>query len=83
MIALIGGAGGGDFAALDKNLMLPARPGTFCGGEMLAWEALTGGYLLAACFASDRAAGRGVLRWLGQPQPASVRFVQESPRQAR
>ena len=42
-------------------------PGVFCAGEMLNWEAPTGGYLLTACFASGYAAGRGVLRWLGVP----------------
>jgi predicted flavoprotein YhiN len=39
-------------------------PGVFCAGEMLDWEAPTGGYLLTACFASGRTAGRGVLNWL-------------------
>lgn len=69
----ISSAGGVDFAALDKNLMLQALPGTFCAGEMLDWEAPTGGYLLTACFASGRAAAYGVLRWLGQAQPAAPR----------
>jgi uncharacterized flavoprotein (TIGR03862 family) len=64
----ISSAGGVDFAALDENLMLRALPGTFCAGEMLDWEAPTGGYLLTACFASGVAAGRGVLGWLGQVQ---------------
>ena len=63
-------AGGVDFAALDNNLMLRALPGVFCAGEMLDWEAPTGGYLLTACFASGRAAGLGVLRWLARTQPA-------------
>ncbi len=71
----ISSAGGVDFAALDENLMLRAVPGTFCAGEMLDWEAPTGGYLLTACFASGRMAGRGVLRWLGpaksRPQPGA------------
>ena len=66
----ISSAGGVDFAALDENLMLRALPGTFCAGEMLDWDAPTGGYLLTACFASGRAAGRGVLRWLDRMQPA-------------
>nr|MBP8897711.1 NAD(P)/FAD-dependent oxidoreductase [Sulfuritalea sp.] len=69
----ISSAGGIDFAALDENLMLRAVPGTYCAGEMLDWEAPTGGYLLTACFASGRAAGLGVLRWLrpamDPPQP--------------
>ena len=44
--------------------MLSALPGIFCAGEMLDWEAPTGGYLLTACFASGRLAGQGMLRWL-------------------
>lgn len=65
----ISSAGGVDFAALDGNLMLQALPGTFCAGEMLDWEAPTGGYLLTACFSSGRAAAHGVLRWLARAQP--------------
>ncbi|MFP6544879.1 NAD(P)/FAD-dependent oxidoreductase, partial [Pseudomonas aeruginosa] len=42
------------FEALDRNLMLDGLPGVFCAGEMLDWEAPTGGYLLTACFASGR-----------------------------
>jgi uncharacterized flavoprotein (TIGR03862 family) len=57
-------AGGVKFEALDKNLMLKKSPGVFCAGEMLDWEAPTGGYLLTACFASGRAAGLGVIQWL-------------------
>jgi uncharacterized flavoprotein (TIGR03862 family) len=57
-------AGGVRFEALDARLMLRARPGLFCAGEMLDWEAPTGGYLLTACFASGRAAARGALDWL-------------------
>jgi predicted flavoprotein YhiN len=45
-------------------LMLRALPGVFCAGEMLDWEAPTGGYLLTACFASGRVAGAGVVEWL-------------------
>jgi predicted flavoprotein YhiN len=60
----ISSAGGVPFEALDDNLMLSALPGTFCAGEMLDWEAPTGGYLLTACFASGRVAGQGMLRWL-------------------
>jgi predicted flavoprotein YhiN len=44
--------------------MLHALPGVFCAGEMLDWEAPTGGYLLTACMASGRVAARGALRWL-------------------
>ncbi len=60
----ISSAGGVDFAALDANLMVRSQPGLFCAGEMLDWEAPTGGYLLTACFASGHVAGHGVLRWL-------------------
>jgi uncharacterized flavoprotein (TIGR03862 family) len=57
-------AGGVPFEALDARLMVRTLPGIFCSGEMLDWEAPTGGYLLTACFASGRAAGAGVVRWL-------------------
>lgn len=60
----ISSAGGVDFAGLDADLMLAALPGVFCAGEMLDWEAPTGGYLLTACFATGAAAGRGAARWL-------------------
>ncbi len=60
----ISSAGGVAFADLDGNLMLKALPGVFCAGEMLDWEAPTGGYLLTACFASGRRAALGVLDWL-------------------
>ena len=60
----ISSAGGVTFEALDERLMLKALPGVFCAGEMLDWEAPTGGYLLTGCFASGRAAGLGVLQWL-------------------
>ncbi len=60
----ISSAGGLPFEALDERLMLQALPGVFCAGEMLDWEAPTGGYLLTACFASGRAAGAGALQWL-------------------
>ncbi len=60
----ISSAGGVRFEALDANLMLRAVPGVFCAGEMLDWEAPTGGYLLTACFASGRAAGQGALHYL-------------------
>jgi predicted flavoprotein YhiN len=62
----ISSAGGIRLAALDWNLMLGALPGVFAAGEMLDWEAPTGGYLLTACFASGRAAGRGALAWLNR-----------------
>ncbi len=56
-------AGGVRFEVLDDRLMLRELPGVFCAGEMLDWEAPTGGYLLTACFASGRAAGLGVRAW--------------------
>ncbi len=59
----ISSAGGVLFEALDANLMLRDLPGVFCAGEMLDWEAPTGGYLLTACFASGRAAGQGALKF--------------------
>ncbi|MDX2266303.1 MAG: TIGR03862 family flavoprotein [Hyphomicrobiales bacterium] len=58
-------AGGVRLDAVDETLMLRARPGVFVAGEMLDWEAPTGGYLLQGCFATGVAAGRGALRWLG------------------
>ena len=60
----ISSAGGVCFEALDETLMLRACPGVFCAGEMLDWEAPTGGYLLTASMASGRQAARGVLKWL-------------------
>jgi uncharacterized flavoprotein (TIGR03862 family) len=59
----ISSAGGVTFESLDEHLMLRAVPGVFCAGEMLDWEAPTGGYLLTASFASGYAAGLGVLAW--------------------
>ncbi|MBA1288164.1 TIGR03862 family flavoprotein [Pseudomonas japonica] len=61
----ISSAGGVMRSALTDDLMLAAQPGVFCAGEMLDWEAPTGGYLLTACFASGRRAAEGVLRYLG------------------
>jgi uncharacterized flavoprotein (TIGR03862 family) len=60
----ISSAGGVRFEAMNENLMLKQLPGVFCAGEMLDWEAPTGGYLLTACFASGRAAGLGMVAWL-------------------
>jgi uncharacterized flavoprotein (TIGR03862 family) len=60
----ISSAGGVMFEALDEYLMIRSMPGLFCAGEMLDWEAPTGGYLLTACFASGYTAGMGVLKWL-------------------
>nr|WP_281192834.1 TIGR03862 family flavoprotein [Hydrogenophaga palleronii] len=63
-------AGGVRWEALDAGLMVKARPGLFCAGEMLDWEAPTGGYLLTACLASGVAAGEGVRQWLSTSAPA-------------
>jgi|SRR6478736_4137917 uncharacterized flavoprotein (TIGR03862 family) len=57
-------AGGIAFDELDEEFMIRRMPGTFAAGEMLDWEAPTGGYLLQACFATGAAAGRGVLEWV-------------------
>jgi predicted flavoprotein YhiN len=63
----ISSAGGVRFEALDAQLMIRALPGVFCAGEMIDWEAPIGGYLLTACFAAGRLAGRGALDWLSRP----------------
>lgn len=65
----ISSAGGVSFEALDENLMLRDFPSVFCAGEMLDWEAPTGGYLLTACFASGRAAGLGAGEWIIKKRP--------------
>jgi len=57
-------AGGVDFAALDPSLMVAGQPGLFLAGEMLDWEAPTGGYLLTACLATGHAAGQAAADWL-------------------
>ena len=62
----ISSAGGVSFTSLDNAFMLKQRPGVFLAGEMLDWEAPTGGYLLQACFATGVAAGEGALAWLCQ-----------------
>lgn len=62
----ISSAGGVTFEALDDGLMLRAMPGVFCAGEMLDWEAPTGGYLLSACFATGCIAGAAAGAWLEQ-----------------
>lgn len=72
----ISSAGGVRFEAFDERLMLRALPGVFCAGEMIDWEAPTGGYLLTACFASGRVAGEGAATWLsgrGHGAPLSQR----------
>jgi uncharacterized flavoprotein (TIGR03862 family) len=67
----ISSAGGVLFEVLNAGQMLEQLPGVFCAGEMLDWEAPTGGYLLHASFATGRKAGQGVLQWLGS-QPATA-----------
>jgi predicted flavoprotein YhiN len=62
--AAISTAGGVKREALDDNLMLQALPKVFCAGEMLDWDAPTGGYLLTGCFASGVYAARGILKTL-------------------
>jgi uncharacterized flavoprotein (TIGR03862 family) len=68
----ISSAGGVTADALDDNLMLKALPSIFCAGEMLDWEAPTGGYLLTACFASGYTAGKGALAWLQSNRSSSA-----------
>ena len=63
----ISSAGGVMFKGLDAQLMLTKLPGVFCAGEMLDWEAPTGGYLLTASLASGRQAGQGVVNYLARP----------------
>ncbi|WP_086003521.1 TIGR03862 family flavoprotein [Phyllobacterium sp. YR531] len=60
----ISSAGGVEWDSIDENYMLKAIPGLFVAGEMLDWEAPTGGYLLTACFATGRAAAHGIISWL-------------------
>ncbi|SMD18741.1 TIGR03862 family flavoprotein [Rhizobium sp. RU36D] len=60
----ISSAGGVEWQGVDDDYMLTALPGVFAAGEMLDWEAPTGGYLLTACFATGRAAAQGILKWM-------------------
>lgn len=62
----ISSAGGIKLDALDDGFMIKALPGIFCSGEMLDWEAPTGGYLLSGCFATGRTAGTAAAKWLKQ-----------------
>ena len=71
----ISSAGGVPFEALDEHLMLKNLPGVFCAGEMLDWEAPTGGYLLTACFATGKAAGAGAFSWLARAASAPATAV--------
>jgi uncharacterized flavoprotein (TIGR03862 family) len=57
-------AGGITFDSVDQNFMLTSKPGVFVAGEMLDWEAPTGGYLLQACFATGVHAAKGIISWL-------------------
>ncbi len=66
----ISSAGGIRLEAMDERLMIRALPGVFAAGEMLDWEAPTGGYLLTACFASALVAAEGVIDWLRAALPA-------------
>lgn len=63
-------AGGVNFSELDAHFMLRRQPGVFVAGEMLDWDAPTGGYLLQACFATGVAAARGALAWLQERHAA-------------
>ncbi len=65
-------AGGVTFDAIDESFMLNKKPGVFVAGEMLDWEAPTGGYLLQACFATGFAAGEGAARWLASIKAAQT-----------
>lgn len=73
----ISSAGGVTFAGLDNKLMLNEMAGVFCAGEMLDWEAPTGGYLLTACFSSGRAAGLGVIDWLNRAEKPVVKKAEK------
>ncbi len=61
---VISSAGGVCESGVNEQLMIRNLPGVFCAGEMLDWEAPTGGYLLTACFATGRLSGKGVVDWL-------------------
>ncbi|MBX0289330.1 TIGR03862 family flavoprotein [Hymenobacter sp. HSC-4F20] len=65
-------AGGIAWPEVNDDLMLRRRPGTFVAGEMLDWEAPTGGYLLQGCFSTGAWAAQGMLRWLGQVKPEAT-----------
>jgi uncharacterized flavoprotein (TIGR03862 family) len=71
----ISSAGGIGFDELDAGFMIHRLPGVFAAGEMLDWEAPTGGYLLQACFATGVAAGRGALRWMDSVIPGRCQRV--------
>ncbi len=77
----ISSAGGVPFSELDRHLMLRRIPGVFVAGEMLDWEAPTGGYLLQATFATGLAAAKGVLARLGIPDAALTEGLSSATRQ--
>jgi uncharacterized flavoprotein (TIGR03862 family) len=62
----ISSAGGIDWSELDDHLMLSRIPGVFCAGEMIDWDAPTGGYLLQGCYATGKIAGEGAVKWIAQ-----------------
>jgi len=64
-------AGGVCFSSLDQNLMIKVLPGVFVAGEMIDWEAPTGGYLLTGCFATGLRAGLGAIQWLSRGAAAA------------
>ena len=68
----ISSAGGLSFGELDEHFMLRAMPGIFAAGEMLDWEAPTGGYLLQACFSTGTAASHGIAAWLDRRSQESA-----------
>lgn len=74
----ISSAGGVPFETLDARYMISSLPGVFCAGEMLDWEAPTGGYLLTACFATGRAAGQGAAEWLIENEHLKANSAHES-----
>lgn len=75
----ISSAGGISFSEVDESFMVRRLPGTFVAGEMLDWEAPTGGYLLQACFSTGKAAARGALSWLDAPHPHQARAMKDEP----
>jgi hypothetical protein len=72
-------AGGVTFEELDDRLMIRRFPGVFCAGEMLDWEAPTGGYLLTACLATGYAAGAGAVTWIRTGQTGSTSSIRTTP----
>ena len=72
-------AGGVQFEDVDDRLMIRRFPGVFCAGEMLDWEAPTGGYLLTACLATGYAAGEGAVAWIRKRQTGSASSIRTTP----